>query len=67
MLLIGNKTSGKKWYHDLVKDVRILLVSITMLISLFANATTCPNATVITGSQPCHLLQLLCLAEQLMI
>ena len=40
----------KKMYHDLVKDARILLFSITMLISIFANATTCPNATIITGS-----------------
>jgi hypothetical protein len=40
----------KKMYHNLVKDARILLFSITMLTSIFAKATTCPNATIITGS-----------------
>ena len=37
-------------YFNLVKHAKFLLVSLTLLVSVIAEATTCPNATIISGT-----------------
>ena len=39
----------KKMYFNLVKHAKFLLVSLTLLVSVIAEATTCPNAIIIPG------------------
>ena len=40
----------KKMYLNLVKHSKFLLVSATLLVSVIAKATTCPNAVIIPGT-----------------
>ena len=40
----------KKMYLNLVKHSKVLLVSATLLVSVITKATTCPNATIISGT-----------------